>query len=644
MKNNRAYSLFEIKAIDDEKRTIEGIATTVSPDRMDDVVEPLGGEYKLPIPFLFQHNSRQPMGKVIEAKASKTQIAVKIQVAAAGVAQFIDEAFALIKAGLVPGLSIGFRSLEESYDRETGGYHFLRWEWMELSAVTIPANSDCTIMAVKSADSAARAALGSTRIRAIQLGENKSSGVTENKRAKNMTLKEQIAQLEAKRAASEARMDALLAKSADAGTTMDAAETEEYDNIDEEIKNIDEHLTRLKAHEARVVARAKAVPAGTTDTVDRAAQSRRPNAQITLERNLPKGIGFARMAICMIKAGPKNSFHAMALAKQHYSDTPEVELMIKTAIEAGDTSTSGWASQLLPAAQQMSGEFLDMLRPLTLMGKMDGRLRKVPFNVSVPLQSGGGTYGYVGEGAAKPVGKMTLGSATLRFEKAAGIIVITQELAKFGSPSAELLVRDEMLKGLAVFFDTVFVSQAAAVSNVQPAGILNGIAQTIASGTSAARFRYDMNILLQNFITNNQDPTNAVILMSSGMTMALASMINSLGQKEFPGIVLNGGDYNGIPIFASQTVGSRIVLVNAADILLAEDPAMTIDVSTEASVEMDTEPVQGESSPASQLSQLKSFWQNNLVGLRIEQFRTWKVARTSAVEWINNALYTPPTS
>src|SRR5687768_5500710 len=67
---NRAYSVIEWKAVDEDQRIIEGIATTPKTDRMGDIVEPEGAEYTLPIPFLWQHDSRSPVGYVTRAKAN----------------------------------------------------------------------------------------------------------------------------------------------------------------------------------------------------------------------------------------------------------------------------------------------------------------------------------------------------------------------------------------------------------------------------------------------------------------------------------------------------------------------------------------------------------------------------------------------
>ena len=49
---NRAYSILEIKTVSDDQRIITGTATTPSPDRVGDVVEPLGVKFKNPLPLL----------------------------------------------------------------------------------------------------------------------------------------------------------------------------------------------------------------------------------------------------------------------------------------------------------------------------------------------------------------------------------------------------------------------------------------------------------------------------------------------------------------------------------------------------------------------------------------------------------------
>jgi hypothetical protein len=51
-------------------------------------------------------------------------------------------------------VSIGFRALKDAVEPiKGGGFRFKEWEWMELSLVTIPANSEAVISTIKSIDS-----------------------------------------------------------------------------------------------------------------------------------------------------------------------------------------------------------------------------------------------------------------------------------------------------------------------------------------------------------------------------------------------------------------------------------------------------------------------------------------------------------
>jgi HK97 family phage prohead protease len=161
---NRAYSVLDVKSVDNEKRIIRGTATTPTPDRMGDIVEPLGVEFQNPMPLLWQHQADKPVGTVKFDKPTKSGITFEAQLAQIDepgtLKDRIDEAWQSVKAGLVRAVSIGFRALEEAYDREIGGWHFLRSEVLELSLVTIPANADATISQIKSIDTALRVEAG----------------------------------------------------------------------------------------------------------------------------------------------------------------------------------------------------------------------------------------------------------------------------------------------------------------------------------------------------------------------------------------------------------------------------------------------------------------------------------------------------
>ena len=112
---NRAYSLLDVRAFDDATRQIEGIASTPSPDRYGDVVEPLGAQFSLPMALLWQHNAEKPVGTVEFAKPTKSGIPFSARLAKieepGTLRDRVDEAWQSLKAGLVRAVSIGFRSI-----------------------------------------------------------------------------------------------------------------------------------------------------------------------------------------------------------------------------------------------------------------------------------------------------------------------------------------------------------------------------------------------------------------------------------------------------------------------------------------------------------------------------------------------------
>jgi len=225
---------------------------------------------------------------------------------------------------------------------------------------------------------------------------------------------------------------------------------------------------------------------------------------------------------------------------------------------------------------------------------------------------------------------------TVPFAKAAGIIVLTEELVRLSTPSAEATVREEMIAGMGAFLDTQLVDPAvAAVANVNPASITNGAATAAASGVTGAAARADLAARVATFTAANIPLDGSVWLMSDSNAFGLGLSLNALGQPLFPGMSRDGGSIMGIPVIVSNNVGNRVILVHAPSILFADEGGVQIDVSREASIQMDSAP----SNPSDATTVLVSLWQRNLVGLRAERMITWIRARTAAVTYISAASY-----
>jgi HK97 family phage prohead protease len=161
---NRAYSLIEVKSLDENRRVFTGWATTPALDRVRDTINPLKATFAPEISLLHQHRHDAPIGHVRFGKPTKHGIPFEAEIPVINepptLKERVDVAYGEIKHGLVKAVSIGFRPTEDPTYNKQGGVDFHGIEIYELSTVTIPANSEALITAVKSFDDAAREAAG----------------------------------------------------------------------------------------------------------------------------------------------------------------------------------------------------------------------------------------------------------------------------------------------------------------------------------------------------------------------------------------------------------------------------------------------------------------------------------------------------
>lgn len=101
-------------------------------------------------PVLWQHRSGEPVGPHLDMEEQPVGLWIKGQLLVDDV-QRAKEARALMKAKAVNGLSIGFVTREDSYDRVTGIRTLKKVDLWEVSIVTFPANPSAQISSVKSA-------------------------------------------------------------------------------------------------------------------------------------------------------------------------------------------------------------------------------------------------------------------------------------------------------------------------------------------------------------------------------------------------------------------------------------------------------------------------------------------------------------
>ena len=455
-----------------------------------------------------------------------------------------------------------------------------------------------------------------------------------------------------------ARMDEVMSIAADESRSTTEEESEEFENLEAEVKSLRADLRR---HESLLASDLeKANPVNAPD----ARNPKRDPATVKTVEKLEPGIAFARYGMLLAKAKGNHQI-AFSLAQAHYPNTENVvkllkaqaegcdlqgllnqkamnpEMFAKATVAAGDTINSTWAAPLV-YANTFAGDFIEYLRPRTLIGQ--AQFRRVPFNVRIAGQTSGGTANWVGQGKAKPVTKFDFNAVTIPFTKVAAISVLTQELVRFSDPSAEALVRDSLADAVIAKIDAdLFDPDAAAVANVSPAGLLNGVTPVAGpAGTDPDDIRCALLRLWAAWDSTFMGARPAYYT-TPAVARYLAFARDALGNVAFPGVTPNGGTLDGIPLRVSQylannggSAGSPFILVDEAEVFLADDGNVTLDASEQASIEMSDTPV-GSSNPtvAASSVNLVSMWQTNSIALRAERFVWWGLRRSGAIQWID---------
>jgi HK97 family phage prohead protease len=149
---------FEVKDVSDDGvfegygsifGNVDSYREIVAPGAFADSLKAWKESGKLP-PVLWQHRSGEPIGPFVDMAEDGVGLKVKGQLLVNDV-QRAKEARALMKAKAVNGLSIGFVTRDDSYDKVTGIRTLKKVDLWEVSVVTFPANPAAQISSVKSA-------------------------------------------------------------------------------------------------------------------------------------------------------------------------------------------------------------------------------------------------------------------------------------------------------------------------------------------------------------------------------------------------------------------------------------------------------------------------------------------------------------
>lgn len=144
--------LFPAQIKDAGARSIIAVVSTESVDRDGDVIHASGWQLdnfrRNPV-VLFGHDySRPPVARASSIDVVGTTLRATIEFPPPNVSELADEVHGLVRAGFLPGVSVGFRPLPggKTYNEQRGGMDFTAQELLEFSFVAIPSNPQALVI------------------------------------------------------------------------------------------------------------------------------------------------------------------------------------------------------------------------------------------------------------------------------------------------------------------------------------------------------------------------------------------------------------------------------------------------------------------------------------------------------------------
>jgi len=422
-----------------------------------------------------------------------------------------------------------------------------------------------------------------------------------------MKLSEQIADCHKRRQNAVDAMGAILALAEKDERVFSHEEERQFVHHKRVVQIVDVELPGLLERQQQDAAKATPISAALI-----------PGAPIVeyTRRQIPAAMAFTRFTLALAKARGNLSV-AQEVAKA-WSDTPEVEQVLKAAVAAGTTTDPAWAGSLV--YQTMSDSFLELLRPATILGQIQQSMTPVPFNTKVPRQTAGATAGWIGEGAPKPVSKLSFDQVSLTPCKVAVIVVYSEELLRVSRPNVETVAQADLVQACATAIDAALIDSAAAVAGVRPAGLANGVTPIAAGGSTAAQIDAALKQALAAMLAQNIPIQGVSVLMNPVDAIGLGMIRTTSGDLVYP--TVSAGTLYGMSIVRSASIAAGTLMVIAAPQILVADAGVLVDSSREASLQLD-------SAPANPPTPLVSLWQQDLAALRVERIINW-MKRTSA--------------
>lgn len=336
-----------------------------------------------------------------------------------------------------------------------------------------------------------------------------------------------------------------------------------------------------------------------------------------IERSPNSHMAFAAFALMLAK-GKNDLVQSVELSKRLPPEHRRVETVLRAAVDAGTTADPGWAGSLVDYRQIAAG-FIEGLRSVSAFDAMLPFARRLPLRTALAIVTATASGSTVAEGALKPITRLTLAAGGLEPQKATSIVVVSDELLRFGFSAAVDLLNAELRGGVSASTNQKFLSDLA-----------DGIVPVSSTGDPLADLRAALAVV------STQGTSRSFWIVSPAVAVQLATYSGSDGKPAFPTMTPNGGNIQGVSVLVSDQVpedtnGPQSLIVDASQLALG-DEVVTLRSTRQGDLVMDSAPGSGE-------QEVVSMFQTNSAALLAERWFGSQRLRDSAVHVISGADY-----
>ncbi|WP_170561410.1 phage major capsid protein [Ruegeria atlantica] len=231
----------------------------------------------------------------------------------------------------------------------------------------------------------------------------------------------------------------------------------------------------------------------------------------------------------------------------------------------------------LVATDHQDGSFIGLLRKRAALTRLGVRtLTGLKGNVAIPRQTGGGTAYWIGEGGNPTESESTFNTLNLQPHTLAAAVPITRRAMLQTSPDIEALVRDDLIRIMALEIDRVGINGDADTD--APDGLLDAGISDVDFATAGQPTWAEVVALESKIGADDADVESMRYLFNAMMRGHLKSTPKVAGTAEF---MMNGQEVNGYgSVVSNNSPANGMILGNWMDFIIAMWSGLDLTVDT----------------------------------------------------------------